>query len=79
MATKTTNSISRTFQVFEDLAKYRNFCRDFGYRFDESDLYNQRSHVFRQFQRFAAGKPVKNQWEFDYTKWKEQEANKARG
>lgn len=69
MATKTT--ISRAFQVFEDLDKYRNFCRDYGYRFNEADLYSQRSHVFRQFQKFIAGKSVKNQWEYDYTKWKE--------
>ena len=65
-------------QVFDDLDKYRNFCRDHGYRFNEADLYNTKNYIFRQFQKFVAGKPVKNQWEIDYTKWKEQEANKVR-
>ncbi len=78
MAKHNTKTVSRVHQVFEDLDKYRNFCRDHGYRFDEADLYNSRSYVFRQFQKFVAGKPVKNQWEVDYAKWKEQEATKVR-
>jgi hypothetical protein len=73
MAKNTTkNTASRVAQIFDDLDIYRNFCRDYGYRFDEADLYNQRSYIFRQFQKFAAGKSVKNQWEIDYAKWKEQ-------
>jgi hypothetical protein len=78
MAKHNTKTVSRVTQVFEDLDKYRNFCRDHGYKFDEADLYNSRSYVFRQFQKFVAGKPVKNQWEVDYAKWKEQEATKVR-
>ena len=80
MAKNTTkNTSAQVKQIFEDLDNYRNFCRDYGYRFDEADLYNQRSYIFRQFQKFVAKKPVKNQWEIDYTKWKEQEATKVRG
>jgi hypothetical protein len=52
-------------QIFDDLEGYRNFCRDFGYRFDEADLYNNKSYVYRQFNKFLAGKPVKDQWEID--------------
>ena len=74
--TKTNTNVA---QVFDDLDKYRNFCRDYGYRFNEADLYNTKNYIFRQFQKFVAGKPVKNQWEIDYTKWKEQEATKIRG
>ena len=66
-------------QVFEDLDNFRNFCREYGYRFNERDLYSPKSHSFRQFQRAAAGKPVKNQWEADLAKFKEQEVLKARG
>jgi hypothetical protein len=66
-------------QVFEDLDNFRNFCREYGYRFNERDLYSQKSHSFRQFQRAVAGKPVKNQWDIDLAKFKEQEAPKARG
>jgi hypothetical protein len=64
---------SQTQQVFEDLDKYRNFCREYGYRFDERDLYNNKSYVYRQSQKFAAGKAVKNQWELDAEKFKEQQ------
>jgi hypothetical protein len=59
-------------QIFNDLDKYRNFCREFGYRFNEADLYNQKNYVFRQFQKFITGKPVKNQWELDLVKFREQ-------
>ena len=72
MAKNTTTS--RVNQIFEDLDNYRNFCRDYGYKFDEADLYSQRSYVFRQFQKFIAGKSVKNQWEIDLSRFKEQRA-----
>lgn len=77
MAKNTTkNTISTINQIFDDLDKYRLFCSQYGYYFDEADLYDQRNFVYRQFQRFLSGKPVKNQWEVDYLKWKEQEAAK---
>jgi hypothetical protein len=79
MANNTKNSLSRVTQIFIDLDKYRDFCRDHGYRFDEADLYSQRSYVYRQYQKFASGKAVKNQWEVDYTRWKEQEVSRVRG
>ena len=80
MATNTTkNTSSRVNQIFDDLDNYRNFCRDHGYRFDEADLYSQRSYVFRQFQKFVAGKPVKNQWEIDLNRVREQGVTRIRG
>ncbi len=70
MANNTTkNQIN---QIFNDLDKYRNFCREYGYRFNEADLYNQKNYIYRQFQKFIAGKPVKNQWELDLVKFREQ-------
>ena len=75
----TKNSLSRVTQIFNDLDKYRDFCRDYGYRFDESDLYNHRTFVYRQYQRFVAGKPAKDQWQFDYTKWRERDSSRSRG
>jgi hypothetical protein len=65
-------------QVFEDLDRYRNFCREFGYRFNEADLYNTRSGNYKQFQRMLAGQRPRNQWEIDYAKYKEQEATRVR-
>jgi len=62
-------------QVFNDLDSYRMFCRDHGYRFNEAELYNQKSYVYRQFQKFVAGKPVKNQWEIDLARFKEEAAS----
>ena len=79
MANNNKNSASRVMQIFNDLDKYRDFCRDHGYRFNEADLYNQRNYIYRQVQKFVTGKPVKNQWEVDYTRWKEQEVSKVRG
>ena len=59
------SSNSQVNKIFDDLDGYRNFCRNFGYRFDESDLYNNRSYVFRQYNKFLQGKPVKDMWEID--------------
>ncbi len=49
-------------QIFEDLEQYLEFCQAYGYKYDESELYNQRSYVFRQFAKFASGKFAKDQW-----------------
>lgn len=77
MATKT--NTARINQIFDDLDRYRNFCREYGYRFNEAELYNPRSNVYKQFQRFLTNKPVKDQWEVDYIKYREQEAFRDRG
>jgi hypothetical protein len=60
-------------QIFEDLDTLRNFCVEYGYRFDERDLYNNKSNTYKVFQRHMSGKPVKNNWEADLAKFKEQE------
>jgi hypothetical protein len=75
----TKNSLSRVTQIFIDLDKYRDFCRDHGYRFNEADLYNQKSYIYRQYQKFITGKPVKNQWEVDLARFKEQRVSTYRG
>lgn len=58
-------------KVFDDLDRYRDFCIAFGYRFDESDLYNHKSNNYRSFQRALSGKPIRNQWAIDYEKYKQ--------
>lgn len=65
MAKVNIKSNPRTNQVFQDLEAYLDFCKKFGYVFDERDLYSTKSYVFRQFQKFVAGKPVKDNWELD--------------
>lgn len=52
-------------KIFDDLEKYLEFCRNFGYKYDEVDLYNNKSYVFRQFTKYTTGKSVKNNWETD--------------
>jgi hypothetical protein len=65
------NTAYQVTKIFNDLDDYRNFCRDYGYRFNEADLYSQKNYVYRQFQKFVSGKPVKNQWEADLARIKE--------
>ena len=48
-----------------DLQKYKEFCVDYGYKFDEATLYDMRSFAFRQFQKQQAGKDAKNSWDAD--------------
>ena len=53
---------SKVAQIFDDLENYLAFCQDFGYKYDESTLYDMRSFVFRQFQKVITGKYAKDQW-----------------
>lgn len=55
-------------QIFDDLEKLQTFCVDYGYKYDEADLYNPKSVVFKQFTKYATGKNVKNMWEIDAKK-----------
>lgn len=52
-------------KILEDLEKYLEFCVDYGYKYDEADLYNNKSHAYRQFNKFVQGKTAKNMWEVD--------------
>ena len=58
-------SNSQVNKIFDDLESYLNFCRDYGYKFDESDLYSNRSYIYRQYTKFLQGKQVKDMWEID--------------
>ncbi len=49
-------------QIFEDLENYLAFCQDFGYKFDESTLYDMRSFAYRQHTKQLAGKHAKDCW-----------------
>lgn len=63
MAKPTFQPNPRVRQIFEDLEKYLEFCQDFGYKFDESTLYDMRSFAYRQHQKNLAGKPAKDSWQ----------------
>lgn len=66
-------------KIFNDLDKYRDFCRTYGHRFNEADLYNYRSLSYKLFQKSNAGKPIRSQWDFDAARFKEQKATKING
>ena len=70
------NNKSNVNQIFNDLDLYRDFCREYGYKFDERDLYSSQNYVWRQFQKSLAGKTVKDQWEIDRARFKEQQEQK---
>jgi len=55
----------RAVQAHEDLANYLEFCRDYGYRFREEDLYNFKAYAWQQYNKFSQGKNAKNMWEED--------------
>jgi hypothetical protein len=55
----------RTQAVFEDLEQYLEFCQDYGYRFNEADLYNWKSYAYQQFNKFLQGKTAKDMWLID--------------
>jgi len=65
MAKQQYQSNPRVNQIFEDLENYLTFCQDYGYKFDESTLYDMRSFAFRQHQKQLAGKWAKDQWAED--------------
>lgn len=52
-------------KTFEDLEKFLEFCRDYGYRFNQTDLYNFKSYAWQQYNKFINGKNAKNMWDED--------------
>jgi hypothetical protein len=51
--------------IFDDLDKYLDFCVTHGFKFDEADLYNTKSYIYRQYTKYLQGKSVRNMWELD--------------
>ena len=48
-------------QIFEDLERYHQFCRDYGYPYDERDLYHERSH-YGEYLKMVRGREPWDQW-----------------
>lgn len=65
MAKPQIKSNPRVAELFDDLDQYLDFCRDYGYRYNEADLYNFKSYAWQQFSKFASGKNAKNMWDED--------------
>jgi hypothetical protein len=65
MAKPTFNHNPRVHAIFEDLERFLEFCQDFGYRYNENDLYNFKSYAWQQFNKWHQGKNAKNMWSED--------------
>lgn len=48
-------------RIFDDLDRYREFCVEHGFFFDERHLYNERS-PWADFQRKESGKWARDNW-----------------
>jgi hypothetical protein len=48
--------------ILDDLEKYLDFCRNYGYVYNEADLYNWKSYAFQQFNKLQQGKNAKDSW-----------------
>ena len=55
----------RALAVQDDLSKFLEFCRDYGYRYNEADLYNFKAYAWQQYNKFSQGKNAKNMWDED--------------
>ena len=51
--------------VFNDLEQFLRFCQDYGYKYNEADLYNWKSYAFQQYNKFVQGKHAKDMWAQD--------------
>jgi hypothetical protein len=55
------NSSQEINKIFDDLDLYLQFCRDYGYFYDEADLYDPRT-PFGEFIKMTKGREPWDQW-----------------
>ena len=55
----------RVTEIFEHLEMFQEFCQDYGYRYNEADLYNFKSYAWQQYSKYSQGKNAKNMWNED--------------
>jgi len=65
MAKPTIKSNPRVTEIYEDLEKYLEFCQDYGYRYNEADLYNFKSYAWQQYNKYSQGKNARDMWAED--------------
>ena len=52
-------------QILEDLDRFREFVVEYGYRFNEADLYNFKSYAWQQYNKYSQGKNARDMWAED--------------
>ena len=65
MAKITFKSNPRVIEIQDDLEKLLEFCQDYGYRYNEADLYNFKSYAWQQYNKYSQGKNAKSMWDED--------------
>jgi len=65
MAKITIKSNPRVIEIQDDLEKLLEFCQDYGYRYNEADLYKFKSYAWQQYNKYSQGKNAKNMWDED--------------
>ena len=65
MAKPTFKPNPRVEAIFDDLQQFLEFCQDYGYRYNEGDLYNFKSYAWQQFNKWHQGKNAENMWSED--------------
>ena len=65
MAKITYKSNPSVIEIQDDLEKLLEFCQDYGYRYNEADLYNFKSYAWQQYNKYSQGKNAKNMWDED--------------
>ena len=65
MAKITFKANPRVIEIQDDLEKLLEFCQDYGYRYNEADLYNFKSYAWQQYNKYSQGKNAKNMWDED--------------
>jgi hypothetical protein len=65
MAKPIIKSNPRVAEIFNDLEVFLEFCQDYGYRYNEADLYNFKSYAWQQYNKYSQGKNARDMWAED--------------
>jgi hypothetical protein len=68
MAKVTIQNNPKVNQIFDDLEKLLEFCVEYGYKYDEANLYDMRSYTYQQYTKYATHKNFKDGWSDDARK-----------
>lgn len=58
-------------EIFADLEDYLLFCRNYGYKYDEADLYNSKRYAYQQYMKYKNGKKFRDMWKEDNKKFEQ--------
>ena len=65
MAKQIVQANPKSQSALEELDTLLEFCCDFGYRYNEADLYNFKSYAWQQYTKFTQGKNARDMWAED--------------